>query len=58
MKKYTDLYTYIWPYIPKFEQLDVTGDFFLRGKRGGGDFLMAEACRTYLAWNVIFFFFF
>ena len=35
--------------------IHVTGDlFFLRGKEGGADFLRAEACRAYLAWNVIF----
>ena len=34
----------------------VTCDVFLLGKEGGrGDFLMAEACRAYLAWIVIYF---
>ena len=31
----------------------VTGDiFFLLEREGGGDFLMPEACRAYLTWNV------
>ena len=35
--------------------IHVTGDFLPSGK-GREDFLMAEACRAYLAWNVIYFF--
>ena len=54
---------YISDCIPKNMPADfntwihVTGDFFLR-ERGEDDFLIAEASRAYLAWNVICFFFF
>ena len=35
--------------------IHVTGDFFFFRERGW-DFLMEEACRAYLVWNVIYFF--
>ena len=36
--------------------IHVTGFFSLWGKKGGGEFLRAKACRAYLASNVILFY--